>query len=115
MTRFPVVVSLIACLLPGPIASAQAQEGAPKTTSSVIKEHMQVVGSDKKHVGTVYKYEGTNIKLTKNDPAADGQHHTIPSSWVGTITGEEVVLNKTADEAMAQWSETGQPAGDSKK
>ena len=82
---------------------ALAQEPTAKTTNSVVREHMEVVGSDKVHVGTVDKYEGKDIKLTKNDPAANGQHHTIPSSWVGTLNGNTVVLNKTAKEAMTEW------------
>ena len=39
--------------------------------SSKIKEHMEVLGSDGQHVGTVDHLEGQNkIKLTKNDPSA---------------------------------------------
>lgn len=114
MARLPIVLSLVSCLLPGLIAPASAQE-TTKTTNSIVKEHMEVVGSDKKHVGTVDKYQDTTIDLTKNDPAAGGQHHSIPSSWVGTINGNTVVLNKTAAEAMAQWSDTGRPAADPKK
>ena len=82
---------------------ALAQESTAKTTNSVVREHMEVVGSGKVRVGTVDKYEGKDIKLTKNDPAANGQHHTIPSSWVGTLSGNTIVLNKTAKEAMTDW------------
>ena len=35
-----------------------------------IREHMEVLGSDGQHVGTVDKVEGQRIKLTKSDPAA---------------------------------------------
>lgn len=115
MTRLPSVILVVSLLLPSLIAPAQAQDATPKTTNSVVKEHMEVIGSDRKHVGTVDKYEDTNIKLTKDDPSAKGQHHTIPSSWVGTINGNTVVLNKTADEAMSQWSASGRPTGDPKK
>jgi len=94
---------------------AQAQDSTAKTTNSVVREHMDVVGSDKVHVGTVDKYDGKDIKLTKNDAAAGGQHHTIPSSWVGTLNGNTVVLNKTAREAMAEWKVSDRPDGDMKK
>jgi len=94
---------------------AHAQEPTAKTTNSVVREHMEVVGSDKVHVGTVDKYDGKDIKLTKNDPAANGQHHTIPSSWVGTLNGDTVILNKTAREAMAEWKASERPEGDAKK
>lgn len=94
---------------------AHAQEPAAKTTNSVVREHMEVVGSDKIHVGTVDKYDGKDIKLTKNDPAADGQHHTIPSSWVGTLNGDTIILTKTARETMDEWKASERPEGDAKK
>ncbi|GJD97357.1 DUF2171 domain-containing protein [Methylobacterium iners] len=97
------------------ILAAQAQEPAVKTTNSVIREHMEVVGSDKVHVGTVDKYEGKEIKLTRSDPAAKGQHHTIPSHWVGTLSGNTIVLNKTAKDVMAEWTVADRPAGDAKR
>jgi hypothetical protein len=34
-----------------------------------IKEHMEVIGADGVHVGTVDKVEGSRIKLTKKDSA----------------------------------------------
>ena len=41
-----------------------------------IREHMDVVGNDGDHVGTVDKLEGDRIKLTKrDDPDGSGQHH----------------------------------------
>ena len=67
-----------------------------------IREHMEVVGSDGQHVGTVDKVEGGRIKLTKNDPTANGQHHTFPVSWVASVQGS-VKLNKSSQEAMQQW------------
>jgi hypothetical protein len=68
-----------------------------------IREHMKVVGSDGKHVGTVDHLEGTDkIKLTKTDPAAKGQHHFIPAAWVDHIDAA-VHLTKSSGEAMQQW------------
>jgi hypothetical protein len=32
-----------------------------------IREHMEIVGSEGKHIGTVDKVEGERIKLTKTD------------------------------------------------
>ena len=44
-----------------------------------IKEHMEVVGSDSVHVGTVDHMEGADeIKLTAGDAEAEGEHHFIP-------------------------------------
>ena len=49
--------------------------------ASQIKEHVEVVGSDGKHVGTVDHMEGTDqIKLTRTDEDAGGEHHYIPLS-----------------------------------
>jgi hypothetical protein len=68
-----------------------------------IEEHMEVLGSDGKHVGTVDDIEGVNqIKLTKTDPAAGGAHHFIPLDWVDHVD-EKVHLTKTSSEAMQEW------------
>lgn len=67
-----------------------------------VKEHMDVVGSDGTHVGTVDKVRGDRILLTKNDPEAEGHHHSIPSSWISSVD-TNVTLSKTADEAKKHW------------
>jgi len=68
-----------------------------------IREHMEVVGSDDQHVGTVDHMEGsTRIKLTKDDPAADGKHHFIDIDSVQFVD-EKVHLNKPSKEAMSDW------------
>ena len=47
-----------------------------------IQDHMEVVGSDDKHVGTVDHMEGVDrILLTKDDPTAGGKHHIIAIDW----------------------------------
>jgi len=67
-----------------------------------IKEHMEVVGSDGKHVGTVdHLAKSGLIKLTKKD-AKDGQHHLFPVSWVEKID-DKLHLNKSSQEAQQQW------------
>jgi hypothetical protein len=69
---------------------------------SDIKEHMEVVGADGQHVGTVdHLAKSGLIKLTKSD-AADGQHHLIPVAWVERID-QHVHLNKSSQEAKQQW------------
>ena len=45
-----------------------------------IKEHMEVIGADGVHIGTVDKVEGNRIKLTKKDSGEGshkGHHHFI--------------------------------------
>ena len=66
---------------------------------SQIGEHMEVVGSDGQHVGTVDKLV---IKLTKKDPAAQGQHHIINLDAVQSVQGGKLVLNVPASEAAEQ-------------
>jgi len=67
-----------------------------------IKEHMEVIGSDGKRVGTVDHLEGSDkIKLAKND-APDGNHHFIPLSLVDHVDAH-VHLNKSAKDVQAQW------------
>ena len=42
-----------------------------------IKEHMEVIGADGVHIGTVDKVEGNRIKLTKKD-SGWGSHEGHP-------------------------------------
>jgi hypothetical protein len=68
-----------------------------------IHHHMEVLGSDGGHVGTVDHMEGAKwIKLTRNDPAAGGEHHLIPLKWVDHVD-THVHLNKACSDAMQQW------------
>lgn len=77
--------------------------GGAGDRSSGVREQMKVVGSDGQPVGTVDKVEGNRIKLTKNDPAAQGQHHYIPLDSVSSVEGGNVRLRQTAQEAKQQW------------
>ncbi len=68
---------------------------------SQIREHMEVVGKDGAHVGTVDRIEGDRIKLTKqDDPDGTGQHHHfLPVSAVESVNDNQVRLNCPAHEA----------------
>jgi hypothetical protein len=70
--------------------------------TSGIREHMEVVSASGIHVGTVDKFEGDSIKLTRNDPDAAGQHHYIPLAWVESV-GQTVRLNKEWSEVKDHW------------
>jgi hypothetical protein len=68
-----------------------------------IQEHMEVVGSDGKHVGTVdHKEGGDRVMLTKDDPKAGGYHHLISIDWVDYVD-RKVHLNKPSQKAMVEW------------
>lgn len=64
--------------------------------ASQIRNHMEVVGSDGQHVGTV---DHLCIKLTKNDPAAGGKHHILEIEDVAGVEDGKVKLSVSADEA----------------
>ena len=70
---------------------------------SRIHEHMEVVGSNDEHVGTVDKVAGDRIILTKSDPDSGGVHHSLSCSDLDRIEGEKVILDCTADEARKRW------------
>jgi hypothetical protein len=67
-----------------------------------VTEHMEVVGSDGEHLGTVDKVRGDRIILTKSDPDAGGHHHSIPSRWIQSVE-DKVTLRKRAADARAAW------------
>lgn len=68
-----------------------------------VREHMDVLGSDGQHIGTVDKVKGDRIKLTRSDADASGRHHYVPCAWVESVEGESVKLNCTADDAHRKW------------
>jgi hypothetical protein len=69
----------------------------------MIKEHMEVIGSDGVHVGTVDHLEGRDlVKLTKDDPDAGEEHHFIPLAWVDKVD-EKIHLKQSGAEARARW------------
>ena len=69
-----------------------------------VTEHLEVVGSDGEHVGTVDKVRGDRVILTKSDADAGGRHHSFPSRWIQSVDGK-VTLTKTAAEAKRQWQD----------
>ncbi|SEJ14855.1 hypothetical protein SAMN05428950_1011276 [Sphingomonas sp. OV641] len=77
---------------------------------SNIKEHMNVIGADGVHVGTVDHVDGERIKLTKTDSPStqDGQgakHHYLPAGLVAEIEGDTVRLSATAQNAIDMFEE----------
>lgn len=68
-----------------------------------IREHMEVIGADGGHVGTVDKLDGDRIKLTKTDRGAGGEHHYIPISLVEEIDADAVRLSFKAELASQFW------------
>jgi hypothetical protein len=73
--------------------------------TSMIREHMDVEGSDGRHVGRVDQVTGDEIELTKLDMQSGLKHHMIPLTWVDHIEGDTVCLNLTRDAAKSAWRE----------
>ena len=80
------------------------------TDANAIREHMEVIGADGVHVGTVDSVDGDRIKLTKNDSpqTQDGQgakHHYLPLGLVAEVEGDTVRLSATGQNAVDQFEE----------
>jgi hypothetical protein len=68
-----------------------------------VREHMEVVGSDGEHVGTVDRGAGDRLILTKSDPDSGGVHHSLMCTAIDRVEGDKVVLDMTAEDARKQW------------
>jgi hypothetical protein len=73
-----------------------------------IKEHMEVIGADGVHVGTVDRVEGNRIKLTKRDSGEGshkGHHHFIDKGFVAGVEGNKVRLSAVGAVAVTMEEE----------
>ena len=68
-----------------------------------IREHMEVVGSDDDHVGTVDRTAGDRLILTKSDPESGGVHHSLSCADIDRVDGDRVILGCTAERARNRW------------
>ena len=74
---------------------------------SAIKNHMEVVASDRGLLGIVDHVDANQtLKLTKD---RQGQHHWIPLDWVEDI-GTQVHLDRSSQQAQQRWM-TAPPKG----
>ena len=82
-----------------------------------IREHMEVIGADGAHVGTVDRVEGDRIKLTRPDSGMghEQHHHFIPKGLVAEIEGHRVRLTARGDVVadLFEQEEGGQPLDES--
>ena len=80
--------------------------------TSDIREHMEVIGADGVHIGTVDKVDGQRIKLTKKDSGQGshkGHHHYIPVALVAEVEGDKVRLSANSNVAVTFEEEEGDP------
>ena len=86
------------------------------TDANSIREHMEVIGADGTHVGTVDCVKGDRIVLTKSDSGVQmeqaqgshaGHHHYISLGLVAGVKGNQVRLSATGANAV-QFEEEGE-------
>ncbi len=73
-----------------------------------IKEHMEIIGADGVHIGTVDRIEGDRIKLTKRDSGEGshkGHHHFVEKGLVADVEGDQVRLSANAAVAVTMEEE----------
>jgi len=89
---------------------AAAQMGGASGTDSGgaglhqgLREHMEVIGADGVHIGTIDAIEGDRIKLVRRDSSAgieggrhEGHHHYLPLGLVAEVEGDRVRLSANA-------------------
>lgn len=78
------------------------------TDTSRIKEHMEVIGADGAHVGTVDRVEAKRIKLTRKDSGEGshkGHHHFIDAGLVAEVEGSKVRLSANGNVAVTMEQE----------
>jgi hypothetical protein len=83
------------------------------TDLSQIREHMDIIGADGVHVGTVDKVEGDRIKLIKADSGQgshEGHHHYISVGLIAGVEGDKVRLSATGANAAELFEEEGSGA-----
>lgn len=78
--------------------------------TSQIQEHMEVIGADGVHLGTVDHLDGDRIKLSKSDspqgPNGEGaKHHYLPVGLVAGVEGDKVRLSATGQNAQDMFEE----------
>ena len=78
------------------------------TDLSQVREHMEVIGADGVHIGTVDKVEGNRIKLIKADSGShQDHHHYLSAGLVAGIEGDKVRLSANGDAAVLLEEEEG--------
>jgi hypothetical protein len=68
-----------------------------------VREHMEVLGSDGEHVGTVDRTAGDRLILAKSDEDSGGTHHSLMCTMIDRVEGNQVFLDTTAEEAKQRW------------
>ena len=72
------------------------------TSIDQVREHMEVIGADGVHLGTVDRVQDGRIKLTRADSgvAHGDHHHFIPGGLIAGVEGDQVRLSANAAVAV---------------
>ena len=80
-----------------------------------IREHMEIIGADGVHLGTVDRVEGDRIKMIRADSGVGHQdeHHFIPRGLVAEVEGDKVWLTARGDVVadLFEQEKSGEPIG----
>ena len=78
-----------------------------------IREHMEVIGADGVHIGTVDRVEDNRIKLIRADSGMghEQHHHYVPRGLVAEVEGDKVRLTARGDVVadLFEQEESGRP------
>ena len=83
---------------------------------TALREGMEIVGSDGRHVGEIDHVLTGELKLKRRDSEAEAEsgaahahHHIIPIDWVDGIdaNANRATLSLDKDEAEARWRHGG--------
>jgi hypothetical protein len=79
------------------------RRSAKRGLLGTIREHMEVVGNDDEHVGTVDRVAGDRIILTKSDPDSGGVHHSLSCADIDRVEENRVILDCSSEQARQRW------------
>jgi len=81
---------------------------------SRIQEHMEIIGADGVHIGTVDKVEDGRIKMIRADSGShDDHHHYLSGGLVAAVEEGRVRLSANSDAAvLLEEEESGEAIAD---
>jgi hypothetical protein len=84
-----------------------------------VREHMEVIGADGVHIGTVDRVQDNRIKLIRADSGMghEEHHHFIPKGLVAEVEGDRVRLTARGDVVadLFEQEESGRPLDEAKQ
>lgn len=80
-----------------------------------VREHMEIIGAEGAHLGTVDRVEGDRIKMIRADSGVghEKEHHYIPRGLVADVEGDKVRLSAKASVVadLFEQEQDGEPVG----